>query len=72
MSLGTYAGYDPLLVQIIEFFKTGKEPVNREETLEIFAFMAAADVSKKKGGIPVDVAKVRAEAEKKAAKIKFA
>jgi len=72
MSLGTYAGYDPLLIQILEFFRTGVEPVKREETLEIFTFMAAADVSKKKGGIPVEVAKVRADAEKKASKIKIA
>ena len=71
MSLGTYAGYDPLLIKILEFFKTGIEPVNREETIEIFAFMQAADVSKKKGGIPVDIGSVRADAEKKAAKIKL-
>ena len=71
MSLGTYAGYDPLLLKILEFFKTGIEPVNREETIEIFAFMQAADVSKKKGGIPVDVGSVRADAEKNAARIKL-
>jgi predicted dehydrogenase len=71
ISLGTYAGYDPLLIKILEFFKTGVEPVNREETLEIFAFMQAADVSKQKGGSPVDIAKVMAEGRKKASKIKF-
>lgn len=71
ISLGTYAGYDPLLIRILEFFKTGIEPVNREETIEIFAFMQAADVSKKKGGIPVAVADVKAAAEKKAAKIQL-
>ena len=67
--LGPYSGYDPLLFQIIEFFRTGIEPVRREETLEIFAFMQAADVSKKKGGVPVDTEKVMAEAAKKAARI---
>ncbi len=71
LSLGTYAGYDPLLINILEFFKSGKEPVNREETIEIFAFMQAADVSKQKGGIPVEIAAVKADAEKKAAKIKL-
>ncbi|HUX94226.1 MAG TPA: Gfo/Idh/MocA family oxidoreductase [Bacteroidales bacterium] len=71
MSLGTYAGYDPLLIRILDFFKTGIEPVKREETIEIFTFMQAADVSKKKGGIPVEVETVRADAEKKAAKIKL-
>ena len=71
MSLGTYAGYDPLLLKILEFFKTGVEPVRREETIEIFAFMQAAEVSKKKGGIPVEVAKVMADAAIKAKKISF-
>jgi predicted dehydrogenase len=69
MSLGTYAGYDPLLIRILEFFRTGIEPVNREETIEIFAFMQAADVSKQKGGIPVAIEKVMADAVKKADKI---
>lgn len=71
ISLGTYAGYDPLLVRILQFFKTGVVPVKREETLEIFAFMQAADVSKKKGGVPVEVAKVMADAVKAAKKISF-
>ncbi len=69
LTLGPYAGYDPLLVKILEFFKTGVEPVKREETLEIFAFMQAADVSKKKGGIPVELEKVIADAMKQAKKI---
>jgi predicted dehydrogenase len=72
MVLGPYAGYDPLLVKILEFFRTGQEPVLREETIEIFTFMQAADVSKQKGGIPVETEKVLAEARKKAGKIKFA
>jgi len=71
LTLGPYAGYDPLLVKILEFFRTGVEPVKREETLEIFAFMQAADVSKKKGGIPVELEKVMAEAMKQAKKISF-
>ena len=62
--LGTYAGYDPLLVKIIEFFKTGIPPVTAEETLEIFTFMAAADESKHKGGIPVKTAEVFDKAKK--------
>ncbi len=71
LSLGSYAGYDPLLIKILEFFKTGVEPVRRDETIEIFAFMQAAEISKKKGGIPVDMAKVMDEATKQANKIKF-
>lgn len=72
ISLGPYAGYDPLLIRILEFFKTGIEPVRREETLEIFAFMQAADVSKKKGGTPVEVGNVMGDAVKQAGKISFA
>lgn len=69
--LGPYAGYDPLLAKILEFFRTGTEPVSREETIEIFTFMQAADVSRDKGGIPVETAKVLADARKKAARIKI-
>ena len=71
ISLGSYAGYDPLLIKILEFFKSGVEPVKREETIEIFAFMQAADVSKQKGGVPVAIEKVMADAVKKAGRIKF-
>ena len=51
---GGYGGYEPLVVEIVKFFKTGKPPVSAEETLEIFAFMEAADESKRQGGKPVD------------------
>jgi hypothetical protein len=51
--LGEYAGYNPLLVEIAAFFESGMPPVDREETLEIFAFMEAADESKAQGGLPV-------------------
>ena len=71
MALGQYAGYDPLLVKILEFFKTGQEPVRREETIEIFTFMQAADVSKNRSSIPVEMDGVLADARKKAGKIKF-
>jgi len=50
-----YSGYEPLLLEIIKFFKTGKVPVSPQETLEICAFMEAADESKKKGGAPVSL-----------------
>ncbi|RXK52584.1 Gfo/Idh/MocA family protein [Aquirufa rosea] len=54
--LGPYGGYDPLLLKIIEFFQTGIPPVSKEETLEIFAFMEAADESKRKKGASVKLA----------------
>ena len=53
--LGKFKGYNPLLIKIIEFFRTGLLPVRPEETMEIFAFMEAADESKMKGGISVDL-----------------
>jgi hypothetical protein len=50
---GKYEGYKPLVLEICNFFKTGKPPVAQEETLEIYTFMEAADESKRQGGKPV-------------------
>jgi Oxidoreductase family, NAD-binding Rossmann fold len=69
--LGKEAGYNPLLVRIIEFFKTGEVPVKPEETIEIFAFMTAADESREKGGIPVDVEKVMQNGIQQAKKLTY-
>jgi len=69
--LGKYAGYNPLLEKIIGFFQTGIPPVSSAETIEIFTFMTAADESKMKGGVPVEMAKVLEKAQKKTAKISF-
>jgi len=55
---GKYEGYKPLCVEICKFFKTGKPPVAAEETIDIFAFMEAADESKAAGGSPVSIADV--------------
>ena len=46
-------GYRPLLVEIVKFFETRQPPVSNEETLEMFAFMDAAQRSKAAGGAPV-------------------
>jgi hypothetical protein len=56
--LGPYAGYEPLLVDIIKYFKTGDVPVTPQETIEIFAFMEAADESKRQGGKSVTLESV--------------
>ena len=56
--LGPYNGYDPLLVEIINFFESGISPVNKNETLEICAFMEAADMSKKRGGEAVSLKEI--------------
>lgn len=58
MILGEFKGYNPLLEQIVKFFESGKVPVQAEETLEIAAFMEAADLSKNKGGAPVNMEKL--------------
>jgi len=47
------AGYRPLVVEIVKFFETRQPPVANEETLEIFAFMDAAQRSKEAGGKPM-------------------
>lgn len=70
-TLGGYGGYNPLLVEVIKFFNTGIVPVSEEETLEIFAFMEAADISVAKKGASVSIASVMEKARKEAAKIKF-
>lgn len=53
--------YTPLLRQIIAFFGSGVAPVSPAETLEIYAFMEAADESKRRGGAKVGLNEVRGE-----------
>ena len=50
--------YAPLVREMIKFFQTGVAPVSPVETLEMFAFMEAADESKRQGGAPVKIADV--------------
>jgi len=45
--------YRPLAMEMVKFFQTGKSPVPNEETLEIIAFLDAAQRSKDQGGMPV-------------------
>jgi hypothetical protein len=49
------SGYKPLVDETVRFFKTGKVPVSAEETIEIYAFMSAADVSRAQGGAAVSL-----------------
>jgi hypothetical protein len=63
---GSFSGYDGLCREIAKFFKTGTVPVTPEETLEIFAFMEAADESKRQGGKPVSVPEILAKAKRAA------
>jgi predicted dehydrogenase len=69
VSLGPYDGYNPLLTEIIRFFETGIPPVQPAETLEMFAFMEAADVSKKKGGAAVNIKRIMENASKRSRRV---
>jgi hypothetical protein len=54
--------YAPLLREIIKFFQTGVAPVSPEETIAMFAFMEAADESKRRGGQRVSLEEVLRQA----------
>jgi hypothetical protein len=61
-------GYEDLCREIANFFRTRRPPISPEETLEIFAFMEAADESKRGGGIAVAVKEVLRKARAEFAK----
>lgn len=63
------AGYDykPLVTEIATFFRTGEPPIAAEETIEIFAFLTAAEKSKAEGGRTVTINEVLDEARTRAA-----
>jgi len=73
-TVGSYDGYDPLVFEIVKFFRTGRTPVSELETLEIYAFMEAADESKRQGGAKVTLesvlSKAREQARQKIAELK--
>jgi predicted dehydrogenase len=50
--------YAPLVAEIVKFFQTGVAPATLDETIEMFAFMEAADESKRRGGIPINIAEL--------------
>lgn len=64
LKVGAWDGYAPLVVEITKFFRTGVAPVDPKETIEIFAFMEAADESKRLGGKPVKLSEVIKRAER--------
>ena len=53
--------FPALATAIVQFFRGGETPVKLEETLEIMAFMEAADESKRRGGAPVKIAELMAQ-----------
>ena len=66
---GAYDSYDVLLFAVVQMFRSGVVPVNPDETLELYAFMSAADESKRRNGAEVSlkevIDKARAEAASK-------
>ena len=59
------ADYTPLLKAMGDFFPDGKAPVAMGETIEILTFLEAAHESSRKGGLPVRLADVLAQARNK-------
>jgi len=64
LAVGAWDGYGPLVAEITKFFQTGVAPVKPDETIEIFAFMEAADESKRQGGAAVKIRDVLKRARK--------
>ncbi len=69
IAAGGYEGYKVLLDQILAFFKTGVSPVSREETIEIFTFMKASNMSKERNGRIVRMEEAYREGLKEARKL---
>jgi hypothetical protein len=66
---GGYVGYKVLLEQVLKFFKTGVAPVSKDETLEIFAFMRASNLSKERGGAMVTLEEAYKQGNKEAKRL---
>ena len=60
--LGPHPGAEPPFEKNIQFFETGTPPVSPAETLEIFAFMEAADESKRQNGAAITLESVMKKA----------
>lgn len=69
VAAGGYAGYKVLLDEILRYFKSGASPVSKEETLEIFTFMKASNMSLERGGRTVMMDEAYAEGMKEARRL---
>lgn len=58
MELGKFDGYGGLVEEFVKFFRTGQMPVEPEETVELYTFMEAADVSRQQHGDWVELKKI--------------
>lgn len=59
----TQGDYTPMLREIIKFFQTKQPPVTAAQTLEIYAFMEAAEESKRRKGASVPLRDVLQKAD---------
>jgi hypothetical protein len=48
--------YPQLMERVVKFFEDGEVPVSAATTIEIFAYIEAADESRRQGGAPVSIA----------------
>ncbi|WP_395735588.1 Gfo/Idh/MocA family protein [Prosthecobacter sp.] len=55
--------YTPMLREIVKFFQSKQPPVSPKQTLEIYAFMAAAEESKLRDGARVTLREVMVKAD---------
>jgi hypothetical protein len=46
------------MMQIAIFFQTGVPPAGNDESLEVLAFVEAADRSATRGGVPVAISEI--------------
>jgi hypothetical protein len=64
-----FSGYEPLVSKICTFFVTGQPPISSQETIELFAFMEAAQQSKQRLGQAVELDELLDRARAEAAKL---
>jgi hypothetical protein len=67
-AIGAFDGYAPLIVEIVKFFQTKRPPVSAAETIEILAFMEAADESKQQDGKVILLSEILKRAAKPSTK----
>lgn len=67
--VGGYEGYQLLLKEILNYFQTGVSPISKEETLEIFTFMKASNMSLEQNGRIVSLEEAYKQGYKDAKKL---
>ncbi|MDA0832989.1 MAG: Gfo/Idh/MocA family oxidoreductase [Planctomycetota bacterium] len=63
--VNNYYNYYPLMTAIVDFFRTKTSPVPEDEMVEVFAYMEAAEESKRQGGNPVAISAVMERARRR-------